>query len=101
MNALFPSGDPFEMLDNICNVDLTPVYTGLLQGFVEHSPSRADKGMAGSIFAVSGLFAHEDDLCCDRPFSEYSLCARLPERTCFATCGNFPQRIERGGRRYE
>src|SRR5690348_5522625 len=37
VNATFPSGLPFEVLHNICNIGLAAIDAGIFQGLVEQS----------------------------------------------------------------
>lgn len=78
---------PFEMLDDVGDVDLGSVYTYFFEDLVQQTAGGADEGMAGAILGVSRLFADEHDAGRGRSFSEDRLSRVFPEITCFAGFG--------------
>ena len=63
VNALLPSlsSHPFEMFDDIRQVNFRPFNCCFFHRLVEQSARRADKGMTGQVFLIAGLFADEHD----------------------------------------
>src|SRR5689334_19307808 len=80
MDAPLAARLEFEVLDRIGDVDAPPVEAGRFEGTIEHLPRGADKGLAGQIFLVARLFAHEHYLRRLRPFAEDRLRRVIIER---------------------
>src|SRR5579863_453936 len=82
---------PLEMLDHIRYVHFSAVDSSLLQRLIQELAGRTNKGMASPVFLITGLLAHEHDLCPCGPFAEHGLCSVLPEVTGFAVGGSLAQ----------
>ena len=61
------------MLDRVGHIGAAAVDAGLLDAAVEHLAGRADKRVAGEVFAVAWLLADEHDRSPPRPLAEYGL----------------------------
>jgi hypothetical protein len=70
---------PFEMFNNVRNVDLRAVDASLIQSLIQNFPRRSDEWMPGQVFLISRLFAYEHYLGLRWTFSENRLRGIFPE----------------------
>ncbi len=70
---------PFEVLDDIGDVDEPPLDAGILQRPIEQLPRRADKRMSGQVFFVARLLADEHHLRARGPFAKDRLRRMFPQ----------------------
>jgi len=96
----FRSG-PFEMLDNIGDVDVGAIDARLDECFVEKSSCRPNEWMAGLVLTITGLLADEHHLGSRGAFAENSLGCIPPEVAGFAGAGGPAQALERWRRRHK
>src|SRR6266487_2506338 len=72
---------PFEVLDDVRDVDLAAVNPRLGHGIVKEPAGRPDEGTAAHVFFVSRLFADEDDSRGSLAFTKHGLGRPLVEVT--------------------
>jgi hypothetical protein len=72
---------PFEVLDDVRDVDRRAVDPGRVERLVEKAPGGADERPAGAVLGVARLLADEHDLGRLPPLSEDGLRAGAPEIT--------------------
>ena len=68
----------------------------LFEGAVKHQPGRSDKGFAGEVFLVAGLFSNQHDLRMLWAFAEHGLSGVFPQRAGSAMGRLFAQDFEAG-----
>ena len=59
MNPAFAARLPFEMFNRVCNVNLRPIDSGVLERAIHDFPSRTNEWFARDIFVVAWLFANQ------------------------------------------
>ena len=84
-----------EVLDRIGDIGAGAVDTGLRQRPVEQLAGRADKGAAGQILLIAGLFADEHQRRIDRSLAKDGLRRGFVERAAGAAGGFLAQRLPR------
>src|SRR5438270_8271664 len=99
MDAAFAARLPFEMLDDVRNVDGLAIDARFREGFVEQRAGRTDEGMAAQIFLIAGLLADEHDRRGLLPLAEDRLRAGPPEIAGLAAGGDDLQFLQRRTRR--
>jgi hypothetical protein len=85
---------PLEVLDDIGDVDLRAVDSGLYERLVEELSGRSDERPAFEVLAISGLLADEDDVCVGGSVAEDGLRAGFPKRAGFAAGGRLAQILQ-------
>lgn len=86
MNTTFAAAGcfPFEVLDDVGDINAVAVDSGFGERFVENVSCRPDEGMSETIFLISGLLAHEHDRGARGTFTEDGLRCVLPKIAGFA-----------------
>ena len=59
MNPAFAARLPFEMFNRVCNVNLRPIDSGVLERAIHDFPSRTNERFARDVFVVAWLFANQ------------------------------------------
>ncbi len=93
-NAPRSARHPFEVFDNIGDVGLPAVDPCLDKTAVQQPSRRSDEGMAGEVFGIARLLAHEHDRCSLRSFAEHGLCGVLVQIAGGASSGGVAQRAD-------
>ena len=70
-----------EMLDRVGDENVGSVNSGFRERPVEHVPGRTDKRLAGQIFFVPGLLAHQHEMGVAPAFTRYRLGGMAIKRT--------------------
>src|SRR5215475_352006 len=73
VNAARPTRHPFEVLDDICDVNLPAVDPRFYETAVEKLSRRPDKGMSGQVFGIARLLPDQHDPGSLPPFTEHGL----------------------------
>jgi hypothetical protein len=85
---------PFEMLNGIGNVHISPIDACRLEAFVKKLTSRPDKRLPLLVFAIAGLFPHQEQSGMGAAFPKNDL-RRFPiEVASTAMPCSFPQTVE-------
>ena len=53
MNPAFAARLPFEMFNRVCNVNLRPIDSGVLERAIHDFPSRTNEWFARDVFVVA------------------------------------------------
>jgi hypothetical protein len=82
------------MLHGVRDVDFVAVDAGLFETLIQKLACGTDEGLAFDVFAVSGLFADEDQSGARFAFSKNGLRGVLIQRAAFAVGRRFSERIQ-------
>jgi hypothetical protein len=73
MEPNFSAWFPLEMLNGIGDVDIGSIDTCGLEAFIEQLPGRTDEGLSLLVFAISGLFPHQENSGMGAALAKYDL----------------------------
>jgi hypothetical protein len=86
MNAPLAARLPFEVFDDVGDIDFIPVDPGCGKGLIQQSARRAYKGPALAVLAVARLLTDHDHACILRAFAENCL-RSIPVQVASLTAG--------------
>ena len=84
MNSAFAARLPFEMFHRVCDVNLRPIDSSVLERAIHDFASRTNEWFARHIFVIARLFANQHHRCALRPFAKDSLGPAFIQMTCSA-----------------
>lgn len=94
VDAALAARFPFEMLHCVGDIDFVASDAGFGEALIEQQAGESDEGRALNIFAVAGLFAHEDEPGASAAGPEDSLSSVLIERTGATGAGGVTEAAE-------
>ena len=94
MNASLSARLPFEVFDDVGDVDTLAIDPDRLERAVEYATRRTNEGRARQVLCVARLFAHEDNFRLGVPLAEDRLRGIAPQITSATSLCRRPGRAQ-------